>query len=423
MGLIDAVTPSAELKVRLNSKTFYVAPGSFSSSFTDESDTTYRKLLPPTGLQDGCEPNIPVLPKNAQFYLLVERGNCSFESKAVAAENVGAKGVVIYNSLEGIYQGNEVASDMDYECENGYGYVNETISPVYGDEMLARIPDSCTQSEKCASGKCVVTNITDENGIKVCCAWDLYITMGASSDITSAVNIPAVFMTMSDADTVFGYPELLKSIMDVTLSTRSTSSIDFASIFIWLIAVCTVAYGAARAAEEDRLQVHVSQKDIRDGESDAESGADSRSSSFSVHTNIRQLAAASSSSGQLHAHSLPSASPLDLVAARSHASGLNPSSSSGRGLSSSASDCSASVDGDTKSQMGDSGDTALDITFCQAVGFVFVSSGFLLLLYFVDIYAMVGIMYLVAAAVASGLVYFYPFFSCVMGRWKAVQSG
>ena len=254
---INSITPTAEIKVRLNSKIIYSAPGAFSSSFTDESSATYRKLVPPTGLQDGCDPNVPVLPKNAQFYLLVSRGNCSFESKAIAAESIGAKGVVIYNSLEGIYQGNEVASDIDYECDNGMGYINETLYPVYSDEMQSLMPESCTKSSKCSSGKCVVTNTTDVNGTKVCCAWDLYLTMGMSSDTTSDVNIPAVFVRMEDADTIFGYPELKKSLLDITLSARATSSIDFASVFIWLLAVCTVAIGSAKAAEEDRINQHV----------------------------------------------------------------------------------------------------------------------------------------------------------------------
>ena len=85
---------------------------------------------------NGCNPIVPPLRNNLGFYLLVSRGNCSFIDKAIAAKNVGALGVVVYNSIEGIYQGNKFASDVDYECDNGMGYVDTVLDPVYSDEMV-----------------------------------------------------------------------------------------------------------------------------------------------------------------------------------------------------------------------------------------------------------------------------------------------
>eukprot|EP00624_Nannochloropsis_granulata_P007541 evm.model.NODE_8329_length_7045_cov_35.332859.4 len=63
---------------------------------------------------------------------------------------------------------------------------------------------------RCASGRCLVTNHTDASmgGTEVCCAWDVYMTMGPDpiienatpSSLPSLPSIPAVYVTMRDAD-------------------------------------------------------------------------------------------------------------------------------------------------------------------------------------------------------------------------------
>ena len=158
-----AVIPLAELTTRkvLGSTTIiYGAPGSFSGSLSEEKDAVFMRLVKPTSGFDGCDPVAPVLKGLQTFYLLVGRGNCTFLDKAIAAYNIGASGIVVFNSLEGIYQGNEVASSEDYECDNGSGYVETVISPVYSDEMTDLMPTSCTSDSKCSSGRCVFTNTT-----------------------------------------------------------------------------------------------------------------------------------------------------------------------------------------------------------------------------------------------------------------------
>ena len=108
LNSVHCVTPSGELKIRQQSEVVYVAPsGNFGAELDAEADSTYRRLVEPSNDKDGCAPEVAFLANNVQFYLLVARGNCSFEDKALAAEALGADGIVIYNSLEGIYQGNE----------------------------------------------------------------------------------------------------------------------------------------------------------------------------------------------------------------------------------------------------------------------------------------------------------------------------
>jgi hypothetical protein len=144
---------------------------------------------------------------------MVSRGSCTFLEKIAAAEKIGAQGVVIYNSLEGIYMGKNYARSDDYECDNGSGYVDKIITPVYGDKMDALMPRTCTQDVKCASNRCIVTNTTSvELGTKVCCAWDLYTSMGATTaEIESGTlpNIPSAFIRMKDAETIMEFNEEL----------------------------------------------------------------------------------------------------------------------------------------------------------------------------------------------------------------------
>ena len=233
-----------------------MAPGGFGDALPDESDTLYRKLVQPLGDEDGCSPEVPQLfPKNSQFYLLVARGNCTFTEKAAAAEAQGAKGVVIYNSLEGIYQGNEWADSSDYECANGEAWVPESdvITPVYSEESDLAMPIECSASSLCSSQKCVYTNgtrVTTAEGNfsyterQVCCAWDLYVTMGGDDD--DAVGIPVVFVRMQDQATLSEFSSLQALTMDVMIYKRGTFAVDVASVLIWLIAVCTVGLGAVR---------------------------------------------------------------------------------------------------------------------------------------------------------------------------------
>lgn len=371
MKTCNSITPSGEMKIRQKDSIIYVAASTFGGELNDESETTYKKLVKPIGDDDGCSPVIPRLQHNSQFYLLVARGNCSFVDKAIAAETAGAKGIVIYNSIEGIYQGNNFASSSDYECNNGQSYIptNELVYPVYSDEMISKIPTECSQNSKCSSGYCVLTNTTNENGTLACCAWDLYMTMGSSSDETVQPSIPAVFARMQDADTLSSLPELDALTLDVSIFQRSTPIIDFSSVLIWMIAVCTVAIGSSRAAEDDKITTLLT-KD----------GYGSRRSSIS----------------EINQRIPPPQIPLSTASIVEPRSGFISSRSN-------------SMDSrDFESVKGEHNPNSLDITPLHAVAFVIVSSGFLLLLYFVDLYFFVTIMYLGSAALATNLIFFYP---------------
>jgi len=480
--VVHAVIPTGELTTRkiLGTTTIvYVAPGAFSSNLNDETDAVFMRLIKPiAGTEDGCNPVVPALRNRPDFYLLVARGNCSFIDKATAAKNAGALGVVVYNSLQGIYQGRTYASPMDYECANGAGYVRKVVEPVYDDAMNALMPTTCTQHPSCASKRCLLTNVTDAVlGTKVCCAWDLYTTMGSShatDDDENMPNIPAVFIRMRDADTLMRFDELNSQTLEVAMFARPTSMFDFASILIWLIAVVTVASGATLAAEEDKLQQQ-GLKGLKSGY--RERGYDGGDSSDVGSVSSEQYRAA-------HAFHGGPGTPITPTAANAGAggmrqgmapSGMDPESNGGSGSSAAAfprgvhasvvesnpptlstysldsrssavrgSDVSSSPAGRRKACGGGGGGGAtplsktshsndranndidpdsLQITPYHAVGFVVLSSCFLLLMYFIDVYAFVSVLYLAAAAFAASKVFFYPFFFRVRTTCRAIQLG
>ena len=66
---------------------------------------------------------------------------------------------------------------------------------------------------------------------------------------------------------------------------------------------------------------------------------------------------------------------------------------------------------------------ALQITGMHAVGFIVLSSSFLLIMYFIDIYFLVSLLYLSAAGFASSKVFLYPFFSRLVRTYNAIQLG
>eukprot|EP01041_Mallomonas_annulata_P000605 gene605-1168_t len=253
----SAIIPSGVLQSALpTQQALYCAPGSFSSKLPNQNDNLVpQTVLIPKNNKDGCK--VETASQNLltnNFVWLVERGGCNFIDKGKHAAQAGASGLIVYNSLKGIYQNKTYANPMDYECNYGRGYVKNIIPPVWSDAMTAHIPTSCTNDKKCKSGICVFTNKTTSEGHEVCCAFDLYMSMGRSSSSSGnqnghePVNIPVVFIRIKD---VLSMINPSSNFNVVYLYARYEPFIDPSSIFIWLLAVCTVAAGALRVAKED----------------------------------------------------------------------------------------------------------------------------------------------------------------------------
>lgn len=101
---VESVLPTATLRLSDGSST-YAAPAYFGSQLPEESDASFLPLRVPTGSQDGCSTvEVDDVPEEGGYTLLVERGNCFFDEKALNAQEAGAVAVIVRNSLEGIYQ-------------------------------------------------------------------------------------------------------------------------------------------------------------------------------------------------------------------------------------------------------------------------------------------------------------------------------
>mmetsp|Transcript_5916 Transcript_5916/g.8820 ORF Transcript_5916/g.8820 Transcript_5916/m.8820 type:complete len:684 (+) Transcript_5916:51-2102(+) len=260
---LDSVTPSAQIKVKdYESTIIYSSPASFSATISRETQSSFHFLLYPDLNSTGCEKSYF---SESNPYAIVARGDCTFEEKLSIALESNAKGLIIYNTLYGIYQDRLFASSSDYDCDNGNGYVDKIISPVYGTEMDATMPTSCTQNSNCASGKCVIANFTGvslSDGYKVCCMWDLYITMGrdASSSLANA-EIPVVFITMGDMEKLQAITNNSSlELIEVMIFNRPDPFIYLPTIIIYIIAVLTLSISSYYLGKREIINVIVDNK-------------------------------------------------------------------------------------------------------------------------------------------------------------------
>lgn len=128
---------------------------------------------------------------------------------------------------------------------------------------------ACASNDQCASGRCLVTNVTDPAlGTKVrscvsrtsaskphtpplttdpplpqkqvCCAWDVYMTMGADPAIQPQPAIPTVFVTMRDGDRLRQALLAADPPLVVSAYMRPRPAVNWSSILIWLLGVATV---------------------------------------------------------------------------------------------------------------------------------------------------------------------------------------
>ena len=278
------------------------------------------------------------------------------------AVEAGASGLIVYNSLKGIYQNKTYASPMDYECKYGQGYVNRIISPVWSEQMTASMPVSCTGNEDCLSGVCVLTNKTTSKGHQVCCAFDMYVAMAgsstrhqrtrkyAASPLDHQYAIPVVFIRLRDAKSLLQKVSVVYEDLLVYMYSRYEPFIDPSSILIWLLAVFVVAYGALKAAGDEQKETY------------------ERFSSRRV--------AGSQGGGE---------------------------GSTGTG------------------NAGDEG--SFEVSGKHAVIWALCSSAMLILLFYVNLYRFITVFFLIAAAVASYTVIFHPLLSLSLVHHDHLQDG
>lgn len=197
-------------------------------------------------------------------YILVPRGQCTFEAKSRSAQRLGAAGVVVRNTLDSRYRlknetlgtSNSVGtmpdwsntmwpSDKhDYECGNnkaaegmgwraevetsaldfdpspygGDGSTNDAVltGPASDGNLCAKQPSLDGPFDKvCPSQRCLLTGRNASNDgsmLEACCAWDTYVRMGTDGEYDGDavpqeeeedIVIPALFVTMESGDELY----------------------------------------------------------------------------------------------------------------------------------------------------------------------------------------------------------------------------
>lgn len=208
--------------------------------------------------------------------VLVDRGNCSFVTKAFAAQAAGAIGLIVRGTKRAVYEaimsnrttnsstylikhdaefnGINVAVEnkpvFEYDCSKGVAFVDELAIPVWNTDAK-----KCSEDVRCSSRSCVLTGHTMMQGSstkhQVCCMWDTFVIMGAMNETGVAkLAIPVVYVTINDGqelqNAIVKYPTSLVA----RTYQRERPLIDVSSILLWALGVAT-ALGATYYSTRD----------------------------------------------------------------------------------------------------------------------------------------------------------------------------
>jgi hypothetical protein len=213
--------------------------------------------------------------------IMIPRGVCSFKTKVLNAQKMGASAVLIYGALEGRYQLNITnetdfqytlndivypADKLDYDCSLGQAMIPSSalsFDPLPYNAMqnnLVLSGDSDTNlcqklsNDKlmnCPSKSCLLTGKESRSNREACCAWDLPIWLYDDRSIEEETTIPAAYVTMEQADRLFGYLGG-EELQHVRLYARWKPEWNISSGVIWSLGVFVAALAAYLTADDYR---------------------------------------------------------------------------------------------------------------------------------------------------------------------------
>ena len=217
--------------------------------------------------------------------ILVGRGQCTFETKAMNAQRLGASGVIIYGNLASRYSLNNTEKGPDhqyttedivypcqyndYDCDKGRAeipasaveftplpYNSDKNDPLLSGDTPTNLCMAHAKDhlQSCASKACLLTGNTTANGsLEACCAWDLHVFLYHDSTFDSHdVNISALYITMEQGQRLLQVLE--QGPVQVQLFERYRPQYNLSSILIWALGVFVAAL-AAYASSRDYLAV------------------------------------------------------------------------------------------------------------------------------------------------------------------------
>jgi len=266
------------------SHTMLVSQASFGSSLKMgvEKNEGHRLQLPPDENSLLCQ-NVtsPIIPSEGDNYIMmVPRGECTFETKAWNAQQLGAVGVIVRGALASRYSLNETTGEAvfpsdkeDYDCDKGRAeipvsavvipYDSKSDDPVLSGDSSSNLcmKESPSFASSCGSKACFLTGNLTENkeNYVACCAWDLHIWLYNDPSVSVNVDIPAVYVTMEQGQELLKLHETSSPV--VTMSGRVRAPYNFSAILIWMLGVLVAAIAAhASAADYRRATQEINSK-------------------------------------------------------------------------------------------------------------------------------------------------------------------
>ena len=238
--------------------------------------------------------------------VLVPRGNCSYERKTWTAQQYGAKGVILYNTLASRYGYNETTLEItwplpqhDYDCNNGMAYIPMQELEFYSDAnqqqpyfsaLDARLSgrdeetnlcfkyatDGNNFFNTCASKRCFLTgntSTTNPDSWQACCAWDQHLYLypdsalhAANSEQAVVITIPTVMVTMEQGQDLLDQWEAAGAdnsnsnnnnapLLYGSISSRWKLNFNLSALLIWILGVTVCAVASYHSASDYHLAI------------------------------------------------------------------------------------------------------------------------------------------------------------------------
>jgi hypothetical protein len=273
-----AITQTAQVDVQLSngeSYTFYASQASFGTypKMGVEHNQAHSLSLAPRNNALLCNNVTRADPAMDNTFLMVPRGECSFETKAMNAQRLGAAGLIVRGSLLSRYSINETSKEViypsqfnDFDCSRGRAEIPASaisMTPAYNaeqnDAMLSGtsasnlcLSNSPDRLELCPSKACLLTgNRTTTDALEVCCAWDLHIWLYNDPIFgPDDVAIPAVYVTLQQGERLLN--DMQTNQIKLIVSSRVRASYNMSAMLIWALGVFVCTMAAYASASEYR---------------------------------------------------------------------------------------------------------------------------------------------------------------------------
>ena len=348
--------------------------------------------------------------------LLVPRGTCTFEQKALNAQYLGAAAIIIYGTLGSRYSWNETTNEQiwpvdkyDYDCTYGASFIDPsslTLNPYQGninDVQLTGPNSLCAITNPdyttiCSSQRCLLTGNSSGTKMEACCAWDLHVWLYNDPSLDQfASTIQAFYITMEESEVLMNIIAAAtnsNTVISVAPYSRPRPMYNISAVLIWALGVFVAWLASYLSAYDYRRSKKIAVED--DG---------------GVHTE----------SIALYTELIPEPEETQsvLTTSRSISSGSNHSTS---GRHSSGDTTAAATQTPAPVFNHQYGEETLELTWHHAIAFLVFSSASLLVLFFFKLYSVVKIMYGIGCSGALMQVIFLPLYTHLQQKCFSVKT-